>query len=325
MSDSGVDESEMSRFRRISDQDAEQIIAGSGDDPALAEFVAMLRETGTGPVADDLVARHVAAAAEAARLVPETAPIAGETGTATPLPRLKRRTVFTALTTSIMAKVMAGAVALAAVGGGAAVTGNLPDPIQEAVAGAASHIGIDLPDPGEQARTQQQSGTASEAGIRSLERIRTFTGEVRAAVDEHRTAVADWSACVADAEKSATPGDGFDPEAVCGPRPEAKFEFAGPNADQGQHGPNTPADQGQNGPNSPNESGQNGPNAPDAPGTNAPDEPGSGTPSGNADTNTEQNEFGAPSQNQNSGDSNQNGDPAQNQNAASEQNGNGGK
>jgi hypothetical protein len=52
------------------------------------------------------------------------------------------------LTELLTAKVAAAAaaVAIGATGTAAAATGNLPDPVQDRVAGVVSHVGIDLPD-----------------------------------------------------------------------------------------------------------------------------------------------------------------------------------
>ncbi len=68
---------------------------------------------------------------------------------------------------SMLGKLLAGK-ALAALGvvaltatGAAAATGTLPDPVQGAVAGAVSHVGVNLPDPG----THGQSADHRQDGV----------------------------------------------------------------------------------------------------------------------------------------------------------------
>src|SRR5207244_12576618 len=99
------------------------------------------------PVDEDAAATTVSAMVEAIR---------GSAST----PQMSRRT-------SMLKKLLAGK-ALAAVGivaltasGAAAATGSLPDPVQGVVAGAVSHVGVDLPQPGDHGKS---------AGHRSEER-----------------------------------------------------------------------------------------------------------------------------------------------------------
>jgi len=91
------------------------------------------------PVDEDAAATTVSAMVEAIR---------GSAST----PQMSRRT-------SMLKKLLAGK-ALAAVGivaltasGAAAATGSLPDPVQGVVAGAVSHVGVDLPQPGDQGKS----------------------------------------------------------------------------------------------------------------------------------------------------------------------------
>jgi hypothetical protein len=74
--------------------------------------------------------------------------------------------------TSMLKKLLAGK-ALAAVGvialtasGAAAATGSLPDPVQNVVAGAVSHVGIDIPQPGDEGHSadHRQDGNHRQDG-----------------------------------------------------------------------------------------------------------------------------------------------------------------
>jgi hypothetical protein len=83
--------------------------------------------------------------------------------TAGPIPQTSRRK-------SMIGKLLAGKAlaALAVVGltatGAAAATGSLPDPVQGAVAGAVSHVGVDIPHPHGKSAAHRQDGNHDQAG-----------------------------------------------------------------------------------------------------------------------------------------------------------------
>jgi hypothetical protein len=147
-------EGEMNVFRRLGDLEIEELLSGSAhaDGEGLDDLNALLGELRAAgsleSVADTLVDRHVALAAEAARMSAGALPTVGQPHR--PVPRLRvrrRKLVLGTLLSSIVGKVVVGSVALAAATGGAAAAGVLPDPAQQAIADVASHIGIDLPSP----------------------------------------------------------------------------------------------------------------------------------------------------------------------------------
>lgn len=139
-------ESEMSTV--LTDRQIERLLAGhpSPEGGALATFIEELRAEGQAHLDEILVTRHVAACADAAHLARDLVTDRDLARRRTrPTRRRKRRTVMTAFTSSLLAKLLAGSVALAAVGAAAATTGKLPDPAQSAVAEAAARLGISLP------------------------------------------------------------------------------------------------------------------------------------------------------------------------------------
>jgi hypothetical protein len=146
-------ESEMSTI--LTDRHIERLLTGRSvpEAGALAIFVDELRADGQAHPDELMVTRHVAACADAAHLARDLTPDRDAVRRRT-RPARRRRTVMAALTSSLLAKVLAGSVALAAVGGTAATTGNLPDPAQSAVAEAASRIGISLPSPEDGAESE---------------------------------------------------------------------------------------------------------------------------------------------------------------------------
>jgi hypothetical protein len=138
-------EDEMSTV--LTDRQIERLLAGhpSPEAGALMMFVEELRAEGQAHLDEILVTRHVAACTDAAHLA---RPLTTDRDVLRRRTRpSRRRRVMAAFTSSLLAKVLAGSVALAAVGGTAATTGNLPDPAQSAVAEAASRLGISLPSP----------------------------------------------------------------------------------------------------------------------------------------------------------------------------------
>lgn len=135
-----------------SDDEIEAIIASRSDESldgahgALRQFLVLLETelTSASPYAASHIRRAAAAALGATDEAPQRASVGKRFG-------LRRRAVTAALTSGFLVKMMAGAVAVAAVGGGAAAaTGNLPEPVQTAVADALEVVGIHVPNPAQE-------------------------------------------------------------------------------------------------------------------------------------------------------------------------------
>jgi hypothetical protein len=183
----------------------------------------------------------------------------------------RRRLTLAGLTSGLTAKMLLGAVALAAVGGGAAAaTGNLPDPIQSAVAHAAEQVGIDLPDPDDAtapAAPGDENGPADVA-VEQQERVDAYT----AAVDE-------WTACVQEKAPNPDREGPFDPVTECGDKPHpSDFDLPGNRVGPPEEPPGQSEDQGRpDEPGRPDDTGQ-----PDNPGNSGdkgqPDNPGKDNP-----------------------------------------------
>ena len=138
------------------------------------------------------------------------------------------------------------------IGAGAALSGDLPSGVQDAVAEAAGAVGFDVPTSSEQGQWGVQ-----DAAPQSDDHVQA----VHETIDDHTTALDAWTMCVAEAAASRggthsdpdtrVEGEKFDPTAECEPKPKLDVP--------------RPADDGFDGP-------QNG-HTPDEPGK--PDNPGS--------------------------------------------------
>jgi hypothetical protein len=112
------------------------------------------------------------------------------------------------LSSGFLVKMLAGAVALAAVGGVAVSLPEVPSDPPQTTSSVAATDPIVVPD----ARVSFDSFDTAEAmmisAIRQAERARQFAGQMQA-----------WGECVA-AEASAHSGGPFDPKAACGSEPD---------------------------------------------------------------------------------------------------------
>jgi hypothetical protein len=158
----------------ISDQELDRLLAGTapaggaGVDPVLARFVREARAAYHAPLPQEAAHRFLAAAIEASRLtIDKGDPVArpasnahGPDRQASGLPKWRRRTMFSTLFASLTAKIAGVAVAAMAAAGGLAAAGALPSPAQQAMASAASTIGIHLPSP-HTSPSPQASGAAA--------------------------------------------------------------------------------------------------------------------------------------------------------------------
>ncbi|MFH2071650.1 MAG: hypothetical protein ABIJ75_02240, partial [Actinomycetota bacterium] len=122
-----------------------------------------LAETPSGAVAS----AHIAAAVGAAQV--EASPGHHPARAASPRPLLRRRTVFTGLFTTIIAKVIAGTMAIAAATAGAAAAGVLPDPVQGYMDDHVFHRQAQVR---EVEQTQQSGNELAQYIDRVAERIR---------------------------------------------------------------------------------------------------------------------------------------------------------
>jgi len=132
---------EMATFHSLSDQEIEAILNGTApiDLADIAALVERIRDTGTESVDPAMGARQIAAAAEAARLSPRPA-----RSRESKRYRWRRRTVFTSFIFTILTKVLAASVALAAVTGGVGAVANQSapgDPLY-GVDIALEHVGL---------------------------------------------------------------------------------------------------------------------------------------------------------------------------------------
>jgi hypothetical protein len=114
---------------------------------------------------------------------------------------------------SMLKKLLAGK-ALAAVGivaltasGAAAATGSLPDPVQSVIAGAVSHVGVDLPQPGDHGNSagHRQDGLHRPSGDDTT---------TSSTVDTGNGPSANHGPTVSDAAHNAPDGEGKGPT-VC--------------------------------------------------------------------------------------------------------------
>ncbi|GBD85865.1 hypothetical protein BMS3Abin02_02286 [bacterium BMS3Abin02] len=131
----------MAKFHSLSDQEIEAILNGSAlaDLADVAALVERIRDTGSESVDPALGARQIVAAAEAARLSPRPA-----RSRESKRYRWRRRTVFTSFIFTILTKVLAASVALAAVTGGVGAIANQSapgDPLY-GVDIALEHVGV---------------------------------------------------------------------------------------------------------------------------------------------------------------------------------------
>ncbi|GMQ86096.1 MAG: hypothetical protein BMS9Abin07_1668 [Acidimicrobiia bacterium] len=145
MSRYGGDYDEMSKDQLL-DDGLEAMITGSPDpDHGVGQALIELRQAAVSPPSSGQMSTHVSMAVQEALLNVPTP--ASSASTARRRPRTRRRRVFSALTTSLIAKILVGSMALAATGGTLAATGNLPDPVQTVVADTVDNIGINIPHP----------------------------------------------------------------------------------------------------------------------------------------------------------------------------------
>ncbi|GBE21529.1 hypothetical protein BMS3Bbin01_00874 [bacterium BMS3Bbin01] len=131
----------MAKFHSLSDQEIEAILNGSAlaDLADVAALVERIRDTCSESVDPALGARQIVAAAEAARLSPRPA-----RSRESKRYRWRRRTVFTSFIFTILTKVLAASVALAAVTGGVGAIANQSapgDPLY-GVDIALEHVGV---------------------------------------------------------------------------------------------------------------------------------------------------------------------------------------
>jgi len=155
------------------------------------------------------------------------------------------RTLFTRFTSLAMVAVVL------LIGAGAALSGDLPNGVQDVVAEAAGAVGFDLP-----TSSEQGQGGAQDAAPRSDDRVQA----VHETIDDHNTALDAWTTCVAEAAASRgslqsdpdtrVEGDKFDPTAECDPKPKlnlhrpADDEFDDPQSRDTPDKPGRPDDPG---------------------------------------------------------------------------------
>jgi hypothetical protein len=139
----------------LSEATLERLLAGRApadeDTLGLSRFAEDLRAAFVTAPATEVEEQHLAAMVDAARLHPDqTQPSAVPVfaGLAALLTTWRRKVVLSGFFGTLTAKIVAGTVVATAATGGLAAGNLLPAPVQQAVAGAAGAVGIDLPMPG---------------------------------------------------------------------------------------------------------------------------------------------------------------------------------
>jgi hypothetical protein len=149
----------MRRSNEIGDKELEQLLAGRGPSAGrelddLAHFIGEAKKASSITPSPALEQRHISAITRAAQLnIEKGKPVArpaskalGPVNQVSGLPNRRRKLVFSSLLTSLVAKIVATGMALAAATtGGMALTGNLPDEVQTKLSAAADTVGIQIP------------------------------------------------------------------------------------------------------------------------------------------------------------------------------------
>jgi hypothetical protein len=182
---------------RLTSEQIERLLSGSVSDDgselgSLSRFSNDVRAAYARPVAADVRAAHIAKMTAAIGPAPEV-----------PSGRRSRRRF------ALRTGAVAAGVVLAA-GSAFAATGTLPDAAQDAVAGAASRVGLDLP----RGHTDQQRTRPASRPERP-----TVAEENRSAAEAYTEAKQEWTDCVAENAPSHERSTPFDAEDACGPKP----------------------------------------------------------------------------------------------------------
>jgi len=157
MSDFGGYHDEMTHDCPL-DEASEHMVTGRLDptSPVGAVLDEIRGQVGTPP-SPEAASAHLAAAVRESQLVkPDPASQLDRTRRHSQ----RRRRVFSFLTSSLLGKILAGSMAFAATTGTLAATGALPDPVQGVVADVVSVVGIDIPNPDDQAVVEEPTEAA---------------------------------------------------------------------------------------------------------------------------------------------------------------------
>ena len=221
-----------------SDAAFEAALRGAPDAPPhLAALVGSALFELTDPIDDELAKHHTATAAAVARSVAHTATSPAPAAAASTQPTLRRkrlrRLTFAGAFSGMWAKVALGAVAMAAVGTGAAVTDNLPAPIQAVFAEVAEAVGVELPHPDDALEPAKRVGPDDPA---SLPEGGGVSDEARTQGQERQN----YLACLAEAEAAGIAEADADCDAPTPPGQDDDFvppgqddEFTPPGQDKG--------------------------------------------------------------------------------------------
>ncbi|MEA2592764.1 MAG: hypothetical protein QOD62_2595 [Actinomycetota bacterium] len=179
-------------LKDLRDEDIDRLLSGkaAGSEGAgdLAAFVQGVQATYVALPAEDAARRHIAAAAAAARQAATTGADLAGSPTAF-ISRWRRRTVLGMSVATMTLSLGAAAIAATAATGGLAARGDLPGPIQRAVAQAASGVGISLPSGG------SGSGSPGSSASHAVPPVGTGSSKTKASATAAPSA-------------SATPGRG---------------------------------------------------------------------------------------------------------------------
>lgn len=200
--------------RRRGDPITDALTGVPGSDPSVVALVERLRVA-----AGREEAVPVVAPLEAITEAVFSGPSPSETDLQPVVHSIRRRLVRVATTAGLAAKMLFGAAALAAVAATAAVTGSLPDPVQDFVSDTVDNVGIEIP------RGNEETGPPTD--------LPDPASPVPGDRIDHRDAVVEYNRCVVDARLAhiAENGNagGFDATLACGERPDGA-EFGTPDA-----------------------------------------------------------------------------------------------
>ena len=182
------------RDRDLDEATAERLLSGRLDpDDAPPRYAGVARAAAeaaaTAPVtADDAL---VAAMAQEVRAAPRE-------------PATGRKPMLTAVSAKVAAIVAAVTLGTAGVAA-AAVTGNLPGPVQTGVSGAASHIGLDLPGSTTKSHTDDVKGTL-DVGTSTSTTSTTVASADTATETTEPSSMSDVAKAAHDAQDATEPG-----------------------------------------------------------------------------------------------------------------------
>ena len=156
----GANSNEMGKLRNSGGDELDRLLGKSGLTPdgkqdPLAKVLSDIKAEFAAQPSGSVEARHLAGIQEALRIsnasggpaIGPAASVKRPEQKASGQPSWRRTIVLSELLSTLTAKIVAGTMVAAAATGGMAAAGVLPDPAQQAIADVASHVGLSLPSP----------------------------------------------------------------------------------------------------------------------------------------------------------------------------------